>query len=174
MLTAIQTHSGTTLTSLPTGHVQVLGSADACAAAMALIDNLVDEDGAATKETLAAHLVVAEPFSGVMHVPCSEDWAGAVIGKGGAGLKAIAQESGATINYVDPEEQAQEEAKGGGAEADGAAPAEEGKGEGKEGEKGGFFRISAKFENQCQLAAKRIEERLALVQRLDSSLIILS
>jgi len=31
----------------------------------------------------------------------------------------------------------------------------------------GYFRIRAKFENQARLAAKRIEERLALVQRLD-------
>ena len=91
MLTAIQAHSGATLVSLPTGHVQVFGSVEACEAAAALIDDLVDADGAQAKETLAAHLTVAEPWRGVLEFPCAEEWAGAVIGKGGAGLKAIAQ-----------------------------------------------------------------------------------
>jgi len=32
----------------------------------------------------------------------------------------------------------------------------------------GHFRIRGKFENQCRLAAKRIEERLTVVQKLDT------
>ena len=184
MLNAIVAHSGAAVTSLPTGHVQVLGEEGAVDVAMELIDDLADGDGAKAKETMAEHLTVAEPWVGFLEVPCPEEWAGAVIGKGGAGLKAIASESGALINYVSPEEAAGDGDGGGGGKKDegGAdASADPGKGDasvaaaaGAEGgeaapaEAGGFFRITSKFENQGRLAAKRIEERLSLVQRLDT------
>ena len=175
IFSAIQEHTGVSLTRLPTGHVQVFGDAEACAAAMELIDDLVDADGAKAKETLATHLVVAEPWPGLLEVPCHEDWAGAVIGKGGAGLKAIASESGAVINYFGPEEIdaeiAKAVAKEGRAKEGGKGAAKDVAVDGGKGDEGakveddrGFFRIIAKFENQGVLAAKRIEERLSMVQ----------
>ena len=168
MLKALTTHSKATITMLPSSHVSVLGDEAAVDAAIKLIDNLLDEDGVMAKEVMAELLKVAEPFSGVIEVPCPDDWVGAVIGKHGAGLKAIQQETGTLLEYIDPEEA---EAGGGGGDAAAAAvDVSEGAKE-EDDEKAkllkGFFRIKGKFENDCKLAAKRIEERLALVQRLD-------
>jgi len=164
MQNALQTHSGAALTMLPTGHVSVLGGDDEVSVAVGLIDDLIDADGARAKEVLAALLVVAEPWGGELLVPCPDEWVGALIGKGGMGLKAIANETGCLIDYVDPEE-------GEGGEGDeGAAPADvSAEGGDDEGAKGpvGHFRIRGKFEKDCRLAGKRLEERLALVQRLD-------
>lgn len=173
MWDAIAAHSGATLSLLPTGHVTVLGGEEATASARRLIDDLVDGDGDGARETLAARLVVAEPWGGVLELPCPDEWVGAIIGKGGAGIKQIASESGAVIDYVEPEEAAaaaKEAAAaadegGGGGEVGGDAS--EGGGGGGEGGATGFFRIRGKFENQCTLAAKRIEERLAMAQKLD-------
>jgi len=170
MWNAIVAHSGATLTLLPTCHVLVAGSPAAGSVAKELIDDLLDSDGEATKKTLAARLVVAEPWGGVLEFPCPDDWVGAIIGKGGSGLKQIASESGALIDYIDPEEAAKE--KGDTAEAEPAVDvsdaARESGGEGDDAKAArGYFRIRGKFENQCRLAAKRLEEKLALVQRLD-------
>ena len=159
MWDAIVAHSGATLSLLPTGHVTVLGGEEATASARRLIDDLVDGDGDGARETLAARLVVAEPWGGMLELPCPDEWVGAIIGKGGAGIKQIASESGAIIDYVEPEEAAA-------AAKEAAAAAAEGGG-GGEGGATGYFRIRGKFENQCTLAAKRIEERLAMAQKLD-------
>ena len=172
MLNALQTHSEATLSMYPSGHVAVDGPDDSVNTAVALIDNLVDGDGAETKEALAALLVEAEPWGGVLELPCPDEWVGAVIGKGGARLKAIALESGALIDYVDPEQiEEQKAAKGGeeAVEAKAAATEAVDVGDGADASKppAGFFRIRGKFENQCRLAAKRIEERLTLAQKLD-------
>jgi hypothetical protein len=172
MWDAIVAQSGSTLALLPTGHVTVLGGDDATALATSLIDDLIDGDGEKARETLAARLVVAEPWGGVLEQPCPDEWVGAVIGKGGAGIKQIASESGATIDYVEPDEAAAEGGSvdvsdgSGGAAAAAAAAAADGE-DGAAAKPTGFFRIRGKFENQCRLAAKRIEERLALVKRLD-------
>lgn len=162
MLNALQSHSGAALTMLPTGHVSVLGDDDEVETACDLIDNLLDADGAQAKEVLAALLVVAEPWGGELQVPCPDEWVGAVIGKRGMGLKAISNETSCLVDYIDPEE-----AEGGGAAAPTEASAEgEGGGEEDAGPVG-YFRIRGKFEKDCRLAGKRIEERLALVKRLD-------
>ena len=171
MAKAIAAQTKCELTPLLTGHVLVLGGEEACEEAMGLIDDLVDGDGEATRAALAARLVVAEPWCGHCEVACPEEWVGAVIGKGGKGLKAIADESGAKLDYVDPEEQ---EAAAKAAAEQAAAKAEqadEAAGAGAAGAVGaagaaGHFRIVGR-EHQCALAAKRLEERLALVQRLD-------
>lgn len=147
MRDAIQGQCGVSLAFLPTGHVAITGGEDETEEAMGLIDDLVDADGAVAAEKLAARLVVAEPWGGVLEVPVAEEWVGAVIGKGGVGLKRIADETGCLIDY---EEAEQDE-----------------KGEPIEGGKPGFFRIKSKWEDKCVLAKKRIEERLALLQRLD-------
>jgi rRNA processing protein Krr1/Pno1 len=163
MWNAIASHSGATLAMLPTGHVSVVGDGAQSDSATSLIDNLIDGDGATARETLAAKLAEAEPWCGVLEFPVPDEWVGAIIGKGGSGIKQIASESGALIDYVDPEEEASKAAEAGkavevsdGDTADGAAA-----------KLVGHFRIRGKFENQCRLAAKRIEERLALVQKLD-------
>lgn len=147
MRDAIQGQCEVTLAFLPTGHVAVTGGDEGTEEAMALIDDLVDGDGKVAAEKLAARLVVAEPFGGVIEVPVAEEWVGAIIGKGGVGLKRIADETGCLIDY---EEAEQDE-----------------KGEPVEGGKPGFFRIRAKWEDKCTLAQRRIEERLTLLQRLD-------
>ena len=158
MSNAIQTHTGCTLVLLPTGHVLLRGEDDAAAAAATLIDDLIDGDGEATRATLKEHLVVAEPWGGVLELPVPDEWVGAIIGKHGAGLKRIAGESGAFIDYIDPEEAAADGGGGGGgsgaavdvsegsgADASAAASGDE---EGKPKATGGFFRIKGKFENQ--------------------------
>ena len=60
MAKAVATHTGAALLVLPTGHVQLRGSAESCEAARGLIDDLVDGDGSQAREKLAALLVVAE------------------------------------------------------------------------------------------------------------------
>ena len=180
---AIATHTGVTMALLPTGHVSVLGGEEATEAAVVLIDDLLDGEGALAKETLAALLVEKAPWCGELHVPCTDEWVGAVIGKHGAGLKAIMNETSVHLEYVDPEEAAEGGEGASGAGGAGGAGGAEGE-VGAEGAAGtaaatnegaadaaapvlGYFRIRGKFENDCRLAAKRIEERLALVQRLD-------
>lgn len=154
MLKAIQAHTAASLTMMPTGHVAVRAAGEAAVStACTLIDNLLDGDGEETKKALAAHLVEAVPWCGELLFPCADEFVGGVIGKGGMGLKAIASESGALIDYVDPEE------------PDAASQAEAPEGSVKPA---GHFRIRGKFENQCRLAAKRIEERLTVVQKLDT------
>jgi predicted RNA-binding protein YlqC (UPF0109 family) len=147
MRDAIQGQCEVTLDCLPTGHIAVSGSDEGAEEAMALIDDLVDADGAVAAEKLAERLVVADPFGGVIEVPVAEEWVGAIIGKGGVGLKRISDETGCAIDYEEPE---QDE-----------------KGEPIEGGRPGFFRIKAKWEDKCTLAQRRIEERLTLLQRLD-------
>ena len=147
MRDAIQGQCEVTLTFLPTGHIAIAGGDDGTEEAMALIDDLVDAEGAVAKEKLAERLVVAEPWGGVLEVPVAEEWVGAIIGKGGVGLKRISDETGCAIDYEE-------------AETDES-------GEPVEGGKPGFFRIKSKWEDKCVLAQKRIEERLSLLQRLD-------
>jgi len=157
MAKAIAAHTGASLLVLPTGHVQLLGSAEATAKAMKLVDDLVDGEGAEARETLAALLVVAAAWGGSLEVPCEENWVGAVIGKGGIGLKSIMNETGSQIEYVDPPEEE-------------VAAAEKAEKAGEEVAKPkGHFLVRHKFEKDCRLAGKRIEERLALLQRLDVS-----
>ena len=82
MRDAIQGQCEVTLTFLPTGHIAIAGGDDGTEEAMALIDDLVDAEGAVAKEKLAERLVVAEPWGGVLEVPVAEEWVGAIIGKG--------------------------------------------------------------------------------------------
>ena len=159
MLKAIATHTGATLLALPTGHVTVDGTEEQADAARSLVDDLVDGTGNAAREKLGALLVVAAPWSGSLEVPCPQEWAGAVIGRHGAGIKAIASETGCIIEYIEPEEEEEEGGtEGGGAEGGGA-----------EAKSKGHFVCKHKFESGCRVAVKRIEDRLTLLQRLDVS-----
>ena len=147
MKDAIAAHCDVTVTLLPTHHVMVTGGEDATKAAAALIDDLIDADGEVAQKTLAERLAVAEPFCGFLEVVCPDDWVGGIIGKGGKGIKMISDETATTIEWED-------------AEADES-------GKPVEGGKPGFFRVKGKFENNCRLAERRIQERLALIQKLD-------
>ena len=147
MRDAIQAHCDVSLACLPTGHVAITGGDEGTETAKALLDDLIDGDGATARQVLAERLIVAEPFGGMLEVPVAEEWVGAIIGKGGTGLKRISDETGCTIDYEEAEMDAQGQPLAGG--------------------RPGFFRIAAKWEDKCQLAQRRIEERLALLQRLD-------
>eukprot|EP00966_Prymnesium_polylepis_P118844 2747096-Prymnesium_polylepis.1 len=73
-LKAIESHTDAAVLYLPTGHVQVGGGDEADA--MALLDDLIDAEGATVKEQLGeliesiANPVVAEAWSGGLQVPC--------------------------------------------------------------------------------------------------------